>query len=889
MKKTLRILLISILAANSAHAQLDPSFGVGGKVQTNIGQANYTVNCQAMQADGKLIIAGIMTNGVGAKAFLARVNADGTSDTSFGGGRILNPYCYLYQSVKVQPDGKIIAAGTFDGENALARYLPDGTLDTSFDDDGLIYTEDSGNSSSIEDMVLQPDGKIVVVSYFPSTPAEDYRLTRYTADGYPDTTFDGDGSIQVNVNNSDHPTTVLLQPDGKILVGGYLFPPGTGDLQYFITRHNTNGSLDTTFNSTGKKTIAYTDSGVLHDIALQTDGKIVFNGRAGFPTTMVTGRINANGSVDTSFGTAGTTITTVNIDSQDNTGEIRIQADGKIVAINRLSYPADNSQDVLLMRYNANGTLDTSFSGDGMFNFAYYPGRNYGRDFDIVGGKYLISGNTEASFSDNQVALSRVNADGTLDTTYNTDGKAFINFTDEGYDAAHAVAIQSDGKILVAGEALANDFLGAVVRYNTNGSLDTTFGTDGKAILNQAGTIKAMVVQASGKIIVAGDDQISTFMVRLNADGSTDNTFDDTQLHDDFEEFGRSIEAMKILSTGKILVAGRSYNEIDGIYSANNYLARVNTNGSLDTTFGTDGYSYVGSTELADGLSCLKVLSDGKILAGGIRTYSNGAYDMTVTKYLVNGALDTSFINGGTFALGIPSSNARTVAIDTQSDGKIIVGFEALALNELAENTFGMLRLSANGNFDNAFGLVLTQVEGSARTATLQVLADQKILMTGTSTGDNENFAIVKYNSDGQKDMTFGTNGTIVTDFNATDDSISSAVATTDNKIVVCGSAYDINAQAYDFAVARYGTSGTLATNQWMAAASGFYPNPSKGKVIFTGDVQSVTVLTVDGRIVKSFNVIANEVNVSDFTSGIYLLRYTTKDGVTKTEKLLKQ
>lgn len=889
MRKNLLSLFIGLLSIGTIQAQLDPTFGIGGKVVTNIGNATFNVYCQALQSDGKLLIAGDLLDGHRYKGFICRLNADGSLDTTFSGGKVLNNYAEFYRAIKIQTDGKIVVGGSFDGEIALARYNDDGTLDTTFDDDGLIYTPEAYNSRELVDMAIQPDGKIVALTEYPSSPYEDYRLMRFTTDGYPDPTFDGDGSIVTNVDAADKPVSVTLQTDGKILVGGYTLAAATDN--FFITRHNANGTLDTSFNSTGKKLFAFANAGNIFGVAVQADGKIIYNARLYGPTRMITGRINANGTTDTTFGVGGNTTMAFENDASSIDGKVKILPDGKIFIINRYSYTADNSQDIFMARYNTNGSLDTTFDGDGSMVFSYGAGSDFGRDFSIIGTKILISGNSESSFSGNNIALARFNDNGTLDTTFDGDGKAFLNFALNGYDAGIAMAMQTDGKIIVGGDSLANNnYFGSVVRYNANGTLDTTFGNGGKVIVPEDGYISGVAVQTNGKILVAGSNGVYMFVVRLNGDGSIDPTFDDSQISDDFDEFGSTLNQLRILPTGKILIAGRNFSEINGTTSQNYFMARLNSNGSIDTTFGVDGYTTAGSGDATEEITAVKILADGKILAGGSKWGTPNHY--TLLKYTANGLLDTSFANNGIYDNELPEGDGSIIALDVQNDGKILAGL-ADNLNYPESNyNFIVMRFNANGTVDNTFGSngrIDTDIEAASRVADLKVLSNQKFLVSGTSFGSDSNFALAKYNSDGTADTTFAPGGIMVTDFSGTDDVLMASLFTADNQVLTCGYTTDAALGSFDYALAKFGTDGTLGLSSFYTDATGFYPNPAHDAITFESDIQSVSVFTLDGRIVQNLNVIANKTNLSGLSTGVYLLRYTTTDGTTKTDKLIKK
>lgn len=886
MRKTLLFVGACMLSILPVQAQLDPSFGTDGKVITNIGNATFNAIVQELQPDGKLLIAGDIFRGAGKnKAFLCRVNTDGTLDTTFSGGKIINEFAVSCTAIALQPDGKIITGGNFDGEMSLARYNSDGTIDTTFANGGYLYTPGSSPNKNLYDLILQPDGKIVVLtSYLTST----YRIIRLDANGNPDETFGTGGWISAQVGTGyNTPVNIVLQTDGKLLVGGYI--PGSN---YFVARHNSNGTSDTTFNGTGTRLITHTYTSNLYGIAVQTDGKIVYNGRATGPEVLVTGRLNADGTNDTSFGNGGSVLTPLYTENSANMGKVKILPDGKIFALNRLCY-ANGTQDIFMIRYNNNGTTDTSFDTDGSKIFDYGSGNDFGRDFDIIGNKIWISGNTDMSFYENNIAMARFNTDGTPDNTLSTDGKAFLNFIFDSEDEAYAIAVQPDNKIVVGGTTYSNtkDYQ-SIVRYLPNGAIDTAFGNGGKIIINKPGTARSVVIQPDGKILVAGDDNVYIGVTRLNVDGTLDSTFNDNELHDSANEFGWMLTDMQLLPDGKILIAGRNFFPVPS-QDYNYFIARLNANGTVDTTFGTNGYSSEGSvTGMFELITALKVLPDGSILAGGQLWGAPTQFPthFSLLKYTADGALDTSFANNGIYDGVLTEGNGAIVSIDLQSDGKIVAGIEDYFYS--SHYGFILARFNSNGTLDTTFGnngFVETNTEDYARLTDVKILPDQKIIATGNSYGTTSNFAVAKYNSNGTPDLTFAPEGLLIADFNNTFEVMFAAAFTADNRVLGCGRIYQAELGTHDFALAKFRTDGTLGLANHLQASTGFYPNPANDKVIFTNDVASARLHTIEGRTVKNLEIMSNEADISHLPQGIYLLHFTTKDGAILTQKLIKQ
>ena len=372
---------------------------------------------------------------------------------------------------------------------------------------------------------------------------------------------------------NDQATAMTLQSDGKILVAGVSNIGGSFD--FALVRHNTDGSLDSSFGTSGKVTtdIGTTSDDYVYAVAVQSDGKILVSGysnRGGtYDFTLV--RYGTTGSLDTTFGTGGKVTTDIGTSSFDSGNAITIQSDGKILVGG--STDASGNYDFAVARYDSVGVLDPTFGTGGKVN-TDISAASTDEVYAITvqsDGKILVSGYANMA-GGNNFAVVRYEANGTLDTTFNTTGKVTTDIGTNSSDFATAMSLQSDGKILVSGTSNSSgSFDFTIVRYAVNGSLDTTFNTTGK------------VTTALG---TASDDQAT---------------------------------GLKLLSDGKIILGG--YSNGGGSYDF--ALARYNSNGSLDTTFGTSGIvkTDIGTASVDYG-NAIAIQSDGKILMCG---YTNSA------------------------------------------------------------------------------------------------------------------------------------------------------------------------------------------------------------------------------------------------------------------------
>ncbi len=424
------VCFLSIVSARveAASGDLDPFFGIGGKVTTTTGYSEKG-NAMALQTDGKIVVAGVQD--------------------------------------------------VFLGRGLVVRYNADGSLDTTFGVGGFVYESAHSSHETIFNAVaIQSDGKIVVAGYFVESGGcvrDQSWIVRYNADGSRDTTFGGgDGEVEypyLYVNGcpvDSYHFGVAVQNNGRIVVAG-ASENSAGNLDFAAARLNANGTLDTSFNLDGLATISI---GTHHDAAnavriQPANGKILL---AGYSYNSVTGnnfalvKLGTNGLVDFAFGSAGKVTTDTGWDDSINSVAF---SGSNIVAAGKQSNGA-TGVDFSLARLNStNGILDATFDGDGKVKTAF--GAFYDIAFGVAlqsDGKIVAAGYGRGwTDTTHNFALSRYNTNGSLDTTFNADGKQTTDFS--GYDDyGTAVAIQPDGKILVAGYAWNGlDYDVALARY----------------------------------------------------------------------------------------------------------------------------------------------------------------------------------------------------------------------------------------------------------------------------------------------------------------------------------------------------------------------------------------------------------------------------------------
>jgi uncharacterized delta-60 repeat protein len=651
----------------------DPNFKTGSGF-------NADVNAIARLPNDKILVAGNFTkfNGVSINR-IARINIDGTLDTEFAPNTGANAVIF---SMNLLPNNKILIAGnfsTYDGiaRTRIARLNFDGTLDTSFDP-GV------GPNNIIYSFAVQPDGKIIIAGNFTTVDGiARSKIARLNSDGSHDTTFDpGNGAAgSLNIVYA-----LALQQDDKIVIGG-AFTSYNGTARNSIARVNSDGTLDTTFDpgagtfntiysiaiEPNAKILAGGDFSVFNSVAknklvrLNSDGsidasltlsstirftikvilpkpngKILIGGGANVNNTKVAGLtlINSDGSIDTNFNTGTGPSNDINT--------ICVQSNGKIL-FGGLFTAFDGERINRIARFNADDTLDTSFaSGTGADQIIYTV--NLQSDNKIV-----ISGDFTSYNGTTRRRVARLNSDGSIDTSFDPGTSANGTILDS--------IVQPDGKIIIAGifSTYAGVSRSSIARVNVDGSLDTGFdpGTGAGGFFD---TINSIALQSDGKIIIGG--MFTSFngtnrgrVARLNADGSLDTGFDSST------GAPSTVYAVQVQSDGKILIGGDflSYNGVN-----RNRFARINTDGSIDAAFAPVTVPLSSVNGL---LKTIFVQSNGQILIGGNFISYDGTLRESVARINSDGTLDT------TFNANFTSSSVNFIeALYETSDNKVLIG-----------------------------------------------------------------------------------------------------------------------------------------------------------------------------------------------------------------------
>lgn len=499
----------------------------------------------AVQDDGKYVVltsANTASSGQDLDFVLSRYNTDGTLDTSFGTNGIVvtavNTNNESPKTVTLQDDGKILVAGgyapTATSDSIVMRYNADGTLDTTFSTDGMAEIDFSVTSTDIiNDMVVQPDGKIVVVGYGSFSGTNQITVARLHSDGTLDTSFDGDGTLLLPVNGTgSYGNEVELLSDGRIMIGGYA-DNGT-DNDVVLISLNSDGSLDTSFDTDGTLMIDMTASESGSAMVVDESDNIYIAGLSnvsGNSDTIVI-KVDDSGSLVTGFGTNG--IATHAIGSPyEAVNDMVLQDDGKIIIVGD-AYNGSNN-DISVIRLNSDGTLDTTFDGDGKIRDDMNGATDSAKAVALDNkGAILVVGNTSIDGS-GESFLARFESEGSFDKYFHITNTLDGNptFIEDGA----AVIFDSDVEIFDAELSAVDNFDGATLTLERNGGADAedTYSSTGTlGALTQSGnltvgatTIGTVTTNSNGTLVLsfnsnATNDLVNEAMQQITYSNSSD-------------------------------------------------------------------------------------------------------------------------------------------------------------------------------------------------------------------------------------------------------------------------------------------------------------------------------------------------------------------------------
>jgi uncharacterized delta-60 repeat protein len=821
MKKYILVSLFLALLINGKAQQLNTSFNNTGYVYTNIDNVNCVINgskflSAKLQTDNKIVLGGNVSDGHGTGTLL-RVNNDGTPDASFGVNGFASIMAFSVNDISIQADGKIVACGnTYDGNNANA-----------------------------------------------------FGIERFNINGAIDSTFGTNGRVNYTIGyRRAFPSAIMVQTDGKILIVGTTDESngaGSSNIRMGIMRLNADGSLDNSFDTVGKKVIliaGYISCDAYGVTTTQLDTKILIAGvatNAGIRKPAIV-RLLADGNFDNSFDTDGALVE--NYSTNSFAKDITITSTGKILFCGDVYLPASFYFNSLLVQYNDDGSRDNSFGTNGVvIGSAFTNNCNVNRMVLLPSGKILVGGNYSGTTG--RLGVMLFTNTGALDVSLNGTGYLETNYEANNFDVSYCLAAQADGKFFIAGNRSTNTSLDyfAVAKYNANGSRDISFNATGVLLPFVRGTRddgSTIAIQADGKIIVAGEAtkflttnninftiQRSTGVVRYNTNGTLDASFGTGGILQITPSFVPKSIALQ--TDGKIIITGTNLKTV-----------RLNANGTMDNTFGSSGaftHPAMGTGSFPIEGNGIAIQPDGKILISGYVNTNTSINKMSITRLNANGTLDATFA-GGAGTREIINGQAKALAL--LSSGKILItgtGFYTLRL--MPDATTDVTFTATSASFINV---------SNTEARSIKILNNGKIILGGVAVSSTSSvitsFALAKYNADGGVDATFGTNGVTASDFGYTSQKANKVILQNDGDIIAVGDGINLE-KSKSIIVAKYTAAGLLNTS---FGSSGVYiPDILNGafesaedavqynNIIFTGG--AISNVSVKDFFVASINV----------------------------------
>jgi uncharacterized delta-60 repeat protein len=667
---------------------IDQTFGDRGYAVVGFAHSyGQNLAALVVRPDGRILAAGRAdANGStdfdsGADFAFVQLNADGSRDATFGpAGDGTLVYGGKYEdemdAIAMLSDGSVLAAGQSRADFAMVRLTPGGMIDPTFGTKGLVKTDFGFPSDFARGIAIQGDGRIILAG----TAGPDFAVARYSANGQLDPSFGAGGKVRMDGGGLDQASDVLLQRDGKIVVIGGTRPPGKS-FALSALRLNADGTPDSSFGAGGMAVVDVTSRDeVAAAGALDGDRIILVGSGTGTTSDFETVRLDARGRRDASFGPArdGTVVSGfIGPDGYFMTETVLRPDEGTLTVGVRSSSDDDYYPEAQLVAFSADGSLDSRFGIGGVVRF-----RMGGRAAEpklqlMADGGFVVVDVVDQAIDDSpfqgRTVLARFKPDGSPDLAFGLDqsGQVQTSFvTGFGGDRA-ALAIDRAGRIIV----VAPDTAGSVVaRYNADGTRDAAFGTAlAPTVPGQPISAFKIALDSAGRVVLAGrvtdEDSVGVapILIRLTPAGQFDPSFSPGGNDGD----GRVVfklpgvtdpSSLVVQSDGKIVVAGLA-----------NTVIRFNADGSIDRTFGVDGLAVVAPSDRTTFLRDVALDADGRIIIVGTADIPRPPYgdETLLIRLNPDGSLDTGFGDGGRALLQGDAALAKA-RVMLRPDGRIL-------------------------------------------------------------------------------------------------------------------------------------------------------------------------------------------------------------------------
>ena len=792
----------------------DTAFGSSGTAGSNsFSKMRYdSPNDVISDASGKMIVVGKNNfSGNTTDISITRFNTDGSLDRAFGYQGVVNHDLGLMEdaiAVGVDSADNIIVVGSqYNGtinEVFVARYKSTGILDTSFNSTGYRVTS-YGYDTKAADVKIDSSDNILVASTIGSGGGG-FRVIKFATNGASheaaDATF---------VSGPDVPTSLLLQSDGMAVITGYVANGATQN-DFAAARFDVSGtpSLDSGTGGyaggIGAVTFDFGSStdDLSYDSYINSSDDVIMVGSA----KPVQGedfaalKVSSTGILDiASFASGSSGLLIVDIDGDAGAGTNK--SIGKAVledSSGNLFFGIDkgnSSVDSILYKTNSSGDVDSVYGSSGQVTFDNATTNNPVSALvkDSTDKIILLTKTTPSTSSEPDLLIARFMTDGTLDTDFNTNGYNVFDPTFSTDDLSQIIELTVSpnvGKFVAIGSSESNKYL-IVARYNSDGSIDESFGSNGyyiKKDVEISFTGKGVVELPDGRLAIAGGTSGSGFISLLTNSGTLDNTF---AVSGEYKttSIGLTFNAIKV--DGSHLVAGGNSNNSG---TKDIYLTRMDFNGNLDNTFGTNGvavFDLTPSFSEEETVKDIAVLSDSSIITVGEKHYVEGEPRGLIAKVTSAGVLDTAgfaasdgFITVDLDPVG--SFNQDTLnAVKVKSNGDIVAA--GFASGNQTEQV--VIQLNSNGTLDTSFDTdgIVSHNYGSGNAASLALALDasDNILITGYNTnGTDEDIVIARILSSGAKDTLFNLVGGILFDYGS-NERASAILIRSDGTLIIAG------------------------------------------------------------------------------------------------------
>ena len=882
---------------------LNPTFGKEGITTLDLGGENEVGNVIGIQSSGKAIIGGIqeVNDDDIDKYYLRRLNLDGTIDKSFGmNGEVSGLELEQLDNLEILPDDKIVLSGTHDrhitGKGFLSysgvlKFDKNGFLDSVFGNNGLdtfCYKPEPTVFTSNKEGVM-----VAGIGY-----RDNIELIKYDVNGNREINFGDNGKviIPIELDLYGSITSIKMDSEDRIIIGGTKDSGFCcGFENFLLLRLEQNGQFDGNFGDDGIVELNIGGFGVdngLKDIIITKDDGIYATAYIDDDDYLVgLVKFDVNGELDSSFGSNGMAFVSVSSGDAEFTSLIET-IDKKILIAGRIN------QDGFIIKFLPDGTLDKSYYERG-YKFTSFGKNSYERlekmVYNSITKNFLVIGTTTVDIDaqtmdirnvqDTDISLLNLNIDGTINNDFGYQGQKTFSLVTTYAEEINHVIVQPDGKILIAVRATLSTNQTYLIRILPNGQIDKSFGNHGKILFTTSASNDAVfLLQSDEKIIFLDPKGI----YRLTTDGALDSDFGDNGkiiiTNGNNQVNGSTIHLRK---DGKIIFAGETrINFKDKLF-----FARLNQDGSLDSSFGENGIKILEFGARDNRLISFKTNEDNQIIV--LASFNNSSSFSDFKRVIFQLNSDASInVDFGDNGFSIFEDDNYATKLYIQKNGKILVG----------GNWDKILRLNSDGIVDNTFGengIFESSINDLYIISTFFENDEGNIFLFGTDI-DQEKLSVGILSQNGN--YLTGENALIKLDlFEGLRELPTSINILPDGDILLAGHIrpedpfylQDIFiAKFYPFNVITSVEESEIVKNENFIIT----PNPSIGKIqlksLATNNIKMLKgfIYSANGKLVRSFNTELNQdIDINTLKNGLYIFILRDKNGYSWNKKLIVQ